>query len=103
MVGSDVCGYAGNTWQTVCSMGHSRAFYPFYVIMQSLYLEPGVLSLEPDHICRSEGNDTRYRLLDYLYTNFHEQTVSGKQWFNLCSSSIPKMPTLSPSSTNSLG
>jgi len=79
MVGADICGFGGNTTETLCARWASLgAFYPFMRnhnidsgISQEFYLWPSVTQSAKNAL------DIRYRLMDYLFTAFHKAHLDG--------------------------
>ncbi|KAJ7118925.1 alpha-glucosidase [Mycena epipterygia] len=79
MVGSDICGYAENTTETLCARwAMLGAFYPFMrnhnadtSNSQEFYRWPLTTQAAKNVL------DMRYRLLDYIYTSFHAANLQG--------------------------
>ncbi|KAJ7184493.1 alpha-glucosidase, partial [Mycena filopes] len=79
MVGADICGYAGDTNELLCSRwAMLGAFYPFMrnhnadtSISQEFYRWPLTTQAAKNVL------DIRYRLLDYIYTSFHQANLEG--------------------------
>jgi len=79
MVGADICGYAADTTELLCSRwAMLGAFYPFMrnhnadtSISQEFYRWALTTQAAKNVL------DIRYRLLDYIYTAFHEANLLG--------------------------
>jgi len=84
MVGADICGFGGNTTETLCARWATLGgFYPFMrnhnidtAISQEFYRWPLVAQAARNVL------NMRYRLMDYMFTAFHKAHMDGTPVLN---------------------
>lgn len=84
MVGSDVCGFNGNADQYMCArwalLGAFQPFYRNHAEMSSIPQEFYQWPLVTD--AGKKAVNTRYQLMDYIYTALYYQTKDGVPMIN---------------------
>jgi lysosomal alpha-glucosidase len=81
MVGADICGFAGDTSEELCTRWMQLgSFYPFmrsHNDNESKDQDPAAFSFDIQNIMRETLNN-RYRLLPYMYTLFYRSHKFGE-------------------------